>query len=73
MAGMTMAGMRELAIPGHSRRRTVAEIRSFLLLSGGIASVALIALTPVLNFDPLTRTLLPLAGLTLIINPMGLD
>jgi O-antigen/teichoic acid export membrane protein len=72
MAGVAMVGIREIAVSADSRMQTVLEVQGFLLLNGVIAYVVLVALAPILSSDPLSRTLLPLAGLPLIINAAGL-
>jgi O-antigen/teichoic acid export membrane protein len=73
MPGTAMVGIRDLATPGRSRGQTVAEVQTFLILNGAIAYLALFLLAPVLSGDSLTRALIPLAGLPLIINAVGLD
>jgi O-antigen/teichoic acid export membrane protein len=73
MAGTAMVGIRDLATPGQARGEIVAEVQTFLSINGIVGYVALIALVPVLTADALSRELLPLAGLPLIINAVGLD
>jgi O-antigen/teichoic acid export membrane protein len=73
MAGVAMAGIRDLATPGARRREVVLEVQGYLILNGAVAYVALVLLAPYLSSNPESRTLLPLAGLPLIINAAGAD
>jgi O-antigen/teichoic acid export membrane protein len=73
MAGVVMVGMRDLAKSVEHRSTVVREVQSFCLLNGIIAYGALILLTPVLTSDPLARRLMPIVGLPLLFNGIGLD
>jgi O-antigen/teichoic acid export membrane protein len=73
MGGVAMVGTRELAVARLSRLPTLAGVQGFLVLNGVLAYLALVIAAPLLSPDPLVRDLIPIVGLPLILNALGLD
>jgi O-antigen/teichoic acid export membrane protein len=73
MAGVAMVGMRDVAVADRDRVKIVDEVQGFLLVNGLLAYALLIVVTPLLTTDPLAREVMPFAGATLVLNPLGLD
>jgi O-antigen/teichoic acid export membrane protein len=71
--GLTLTGIRDIARDPQRAREIAGEVLSLQAVVATVAFGALFALSPVIATDSRSEALLPIAGLTFVVNAVSLD